>query len=454
MPLLSADHALEVCQALVDASPADETEVTLQSEEDRFARFSPEGPSQNADRERHELSVRVRLHTEAGWKEARATVGTLDEEEARAALGRAMALAGAASPDPDRLPLAGAVEIPGSAPHRPTQDHSFREKAEWIEVAMDRCAQAELAPAGLARTTVYTRTLVNSTGRVAEGALSRAHFSLTASPTDGSGDAGVAEQTHCDVARIDVDEVISRAVDRGTRGRNPKPIAAQEYTVVLEPLAVSSLMLFLSYAGLGAEELHLKASPLVGRIGERIFPEDLQLHDDAGYADHPGWRFDGEGTPRSRVALISDGAFGLPVTDARWARTLDLPDTGHSAPQPNSKGPAPENLVLAAGNKSMEQLISGVDNGLLISQFHYTNLMEPRDMILTGMTRGGTFHIQGGKVTDSVCNLRFTQSLVEALRHVTGIGRRQEIVGALFDGNIVCPALRLDGFRFTSTTEI
>ncbi len=110
--------------------------------------------------------------------------------------------------------------------------------------------------------------------------------------------------------------------------------------------------------------------------------------------------------------------------------------------------------MLAAGNKSMEQLISGVDNGLLISQFHYTNLMEPRDMILTGMTRGGTFHIQGGKVTDSVCNLRFTQSLVEALRHVTGIGRRQEIVGALFDGNIVCPALRLDGFRFTSTTEI
>jgi predicted Zn-dependent protease len=264
----------------------------------------------------------------------------------------------------------------------------------------------------------------------------------------------VAEQTHCDVGRIDVDEVITRAVDRGTRGRNPKPIAAQEYTVVLEPLAVSSLMLFLGYAGFGAEELHLKASPLVGRIGERIFPENLQLHDDAGYADNPGWRFDGEGTPRSRVALISDGAFGLPVTDARWARILDLPDTGHSAPQPNSKGPAPEDLVLSAGNESMEQLISGVDNGLLISQFHYTNLIEPRDMILTGMTRGGTFHIQGGKVTDSVCNLRFTQSLVEALRQVTGIGRRQEVVGALFDGNIVCPALRLDGFRFTSTTEI
>ena len=454
MTLLSSDHALEVCQALVKASPADETEVTLQSEEDRFVRFSPEGPSQNGDRERHSLSIRVRLQSDAGWKEARATVGTFGETETRAALGRAMALAGAAAPDPKRLPLEGAVEIPGSAPHRPTQDHSFREKAEWIERAMGSCAEADLAPAGLARTTVYSRTLVNSAGRVAEGALSRAHFSLTASPTDGTGDGGVAEQTHCDVGCIDADQVIARAVDRGRRGRNPRLLPAQEYTVVLEPLAVSSLMLFLGYAGFGAQELHERRSPLVGRIGERMFPEGLQLHDDAGSADHPGWRFDGEGTPRTRVALIQDGAFGQPVTDARWAKLLDLPNTGHSAPQPSSSGPAPENLVMGAGMESVEQLISGVDNGLLISQFHYTNLIEPRDMILTGMTRGGTFHIQGGQVGESVCNLRFTQSLVEALTRVSGIGNRPEIVGALFDGEIVCPALRIDGFRFTSATEL
>lgn len=454
MTLLTSDHALELCQALVASSPADETEVTLQSEEDRFVRYSPEGPSQNADRERHELSIRVRLHTEAGWKEARATLGTLGKAEGEAALKRAMILAEAAGPDPDRLPLGGPVDIAGSAPHRPTQDHSFREKAEWIDEAMLACEGADLEPAGLARTTVFSRTLVNSAGRVAEGALSRAHFSLTATPSDGSGDGGVAEQTHCDVGCIDPSEVIARAVDRGVRGRNPKPIEAREYTVVLEPLAVSSLMLFLGYAGFGAQELHEKRSPLVGRIGEQMFPKGLRLVDDAGCDLHPGWRFDGEGGPRSMVDLISDGAFGHPVTDARWARTLDLPDTGHSAPQPSSHGPSPENLVLAAGDKSVEQLIAGVEDGLLISQFHYTNLIEPRDMILTGMTRGGTFRIHKGAVGDAVCNLRFTQSLVEALTRVTGIGSRQEIVGALFDGEIVCPALRLDGFRFTSTTEL
>lgn len=454
MTLLSSDHALEVCQALVDASPADETEVTLQAEEDRFVRYSPEGPSQNGDRERYELSIRVRLHTEGGWKEARASLGTLGLDDGRAAIKRAMALAGAAAPDPKRLPLGGAVDIPGSAPHRPTQDHSFREKAEWIEAALTSCDQADLEPAGLARTTVFSRSLVNSAGRVAEGALSRAHFSLTATPSDGSGDGGVAEQTHCDVGCIDPSEVIARAVDRGTRGRNPQKIEAQEYTVVLEPLAVSSLMLFLGYAGLGAQELHEECSPLVGRIGERIFPEDLHLQDDAGSLLHPGWRFDGEGTPRSQVDLITAGAFGHPVTDARWARTLGLPDTGHSPAQPSSDGPAPENLVLAAGPDSVEQLIHGVDNGLLISQFHYTNLIEPRDMILTGMTRGGTFRIQAGAVGHSVCNLRFTQSLVEALTRVTGVGNRLEVVGALFDGEIVCPALRIDGFRFTSTTEL
>ena len=89
-----------------------------------------------------------------------------------------------------------------------------------------------------------------------------------------------------------------------------------------------------------------------------------------------------------------------------------------------------------------------------VTRFHYTNLIEPRDVTLTGMTRGGTFLIEGGRVTAPVCNLRFTQSLVEALQRVTGVGHRAEVAGALFQGEIVCPALRIEGFRFTSTTEL
>jgi len=454
MSLLTSDHAFEVCQAALATSTADETEVTLDSEEDRFVRYGPEGPSQNGDRERHCLAVRLRYRSPEGWREARATVGDLSEESVRAAVGRASVLAQVAAPDPHRVELGGAVDVPGSALHRPTQDHTFREKARWIDQAMEACSREGLVPAGMARTTVRSRHLVNSAGRRVEGALSRASFSLTATPEDGLSDGGVAEQTDCDVGRLDPGRVIARAVEKGSSGRSPRAVDPGEYTVVLEPLAVSSLLLFLSYQGLGAKEVHEQRSFLVDRQGVELFPSSLGLYDDAGLAEHPGWRLDGEGAPRQRVPLLEGGALQGPVTDAQWAARLGTANTGHGHAQPSAQGPSPQNLVLAAGDASVEDLVGGVERGLLVTRFHYTNLIEPRDVTLTGMTRGGTFLIEGGRVTAPVCNLRFTQSLVEALQRVTGVGHRAEVAGALFQGEIVCPALRIEGFRFTSTTEL
>ena len=80
-------------------------------------------------------------------------------------------------------------------------------------------------------------------------------------------------------------------------------------------------------------------------------------------------------------------------------------------------------------------------------------IRQPRDLTLTGMTRNGTFWIEGGEVRHAVCNLRFTETLVRALAGVTGVGREREVAGALFSGEVVTPALRIDGFRFTSTTD-
>ena len=61
MALLQSDHALELLRGIVDRSSADQTEVTLESVEDSFVRYASSGPTQNADRERHQLSIRVRL---------------------------------------------------------------------------------------------------------------------------------------------------------------------------------------------------------------------------------------------------------------------------------------------------------------------------------------------------------------------------------------------------------
>lgn len=460
MALLDQDHALDLLRGIVDGSPAAQTEATLECVEDRFVRFADVGPTQDADRERHLLTVRVRLASSgsqrgafAGWREARASCGSLDPEASGAALERALVLAEVSDPNPDLVPMGGPVQVSETALQRPTLDHTFREKAEWIGAALSACQGRELAPAGLAQTTAMTRTLVNSMGRAVHGARTRAAFSLTASSLDGEGGSGFAESIHANVERVDPPDVIRRAVEKAVASRVPIPVDPGEYTVVLEPAAVSAFLLFAAYHGFGAREVHEQSSFLCGRVGERLFPEALAIHDHATNELYPGFLFDGEGSPKTKVPLLVDGALQGPVTDERWARRLGVENTGHGRQQPSPDGPTCLNLVVQPGTESLEQLLGGVDRGLLVSQLHYTNMIEPRDLTLTGMTRNGTFLIENGRVGAAVQNLRFTQSLVDALRNVTGVGNRLSVAGALFDGEVVCPALRIEAFRFTSTTD-
>jgi len=456
MPLLPQEEALARAQALVDKSTAAETEVTIDSVEDRFARFADTGPTQSADRERADVSIRVRLTSEdgtPGLREARAVCGSLDDVVLDSALARAMALASVAHPNSKLVPLGGPVDVPETAAQRPTMDHTFREKAQWIDHALDACRREDLQPAGLVQTTGQARAIVNSAGRAVYGVKTRAAFALTASAKSSGGGSGFADAIASNVEQIDAESVVKRAVDKAILNRSPRPIDPGEYTVVLEPSAASSLLLFASYCGFGAQDFAEKSSFLCGRVGERLFPEFLTLRDNAANDFYPGFLFDGEGTPRRAVDLIDRGTLTGPVTDARWAQELGLENTGHAVQQPSNEGPEAQNLYLSPGNQSLEQLIGGVERGLLISQFHYTNMIEPKDLTLTGMTRNGTFLIENGALTGSVRNLRFTETLVNALSRVTGIGRDLEVAGALFDGEIVCPAMRIERFRFTSTTE-
>lgn len=454
MALLEEDHAFEIADAVLAASDADETEVTINCVEDRFVRFGHEGPTQSADRERYDLAVRVRFRDGEGYREARASAASLDEASVLGALGRAEILARVASADEAAVPLGGPVEVEGSAPSRPTQDHSFKEKAEWIEAALLRCEAESLHGGGLARTTVTSRSIVNSAGRRVHGATSRAEFSLTCA--DGGADAetigGSASATsvRCFVDQVDVDAVIEDAVTSAVRARGADDLDAAPMDVLLEPQAVAALLTFTSGLGFGARSFHEGSSFLTGRAGERVFSEQVSIADDPAHADLRGLRFDGEGSPRRNHPLVSSGTAHGPVTDAAWARRLDLPNTGHAQAQPSTAGPSASHLVMAEGKFSREELLERLGDGLLVRQLHYVNVVEPRDLVLTGMTRGGVFRVNGGEVGGAVGNLRFTQSLVQALGAVDGVGDRATRVGSLMGGELVAPAILVRGFQFTS----
>jgi predicted Zn-dependent protease len=107
---------------------------------------------------------------------------------------------------------------------------------------------------------------------------------------------------------------------------------------------------------------------------------------------------------------------------------------------------------MAAGETPRDDLVAGIDRGLLVTRFHYTNTVHPKLAIITGMTRDGLFLVEDGEIVGPVRNLRFTQSYLAALAGVEAVSRERRLLRGYL-GPVVVPALRVSPFTFTGATE-
>ena len=257
MTQVSREQALDIAHALVRESPADETEVTFEQVSERFVRFAACGPTQTADRSRCELAVRVRLVQGGGLREARASVVANSLPDGRRALARAIELAQFAPPNAALAKLGAAVDLRASPRQEQSQPHEFAHKATWIRAALEAARTANLEPAGLIQTSSLARAIVNSRGRAVFDTTGRHSFALTLT---GGGGAGTAQDSAASAEQVDHARVISRAVEKAVSSRDPIGVPPGDYSVVLEPLAVSSILLFAAYQGFGAREVDEQSS--------------------------------------------------------------------------------------------------------------------------------------------------------------------------------------------------
>ena len=461
---LGSEVLLEGAQSAVDMAMQlpgiAEAEATIELTANSFCRFADVGPTQGAERAKLDVLLRLRLQAGKELREATVTGQSIEFDDVTRLIARARDLAAVSPHLKDPVPMGGPVKadmnkLRGSI-DAATVSHTGADKAPIVDAAIRRCEEAGVMPAGLFDTTGVARALANSRGRALHYEGSRAGFSLTASERIGKqiGGAGWNEGVRNRVADLDTDAIARIACEKAAPGVARGSVEPGEYTVILEPSAVSSLLLFASYVGFGAKDVEEKASFLCDRIGKPLFRPDLCIRDRWNHPLYTSCGFDGEGTPKKALALLDKGAFTGPVTNRLYASRAGLsPDASSGHCIAGAAGPRPNSLAIDAGDQTREQLIAGVKRGLLVTQFHYTNLIEPRNMMLTGMTRNGLFLIEDGEVRGPLKNLRFTQGLVDALQKVVGIGNDLDVAGALFDGEVVVPSLRIDGFRFTSATD-
>jgi predicted Zn-dependent protease len=243
------------------------------------------------------------------------------------------------------------------------------------------------------------------------------------------------------------------AVQKALRARNPQPLEPGVFTVVLEPYAVLDLLEMLNHVGMGARAVQEGRSWMNDRIGRQVMSPSVTIiddgHDEAGFP----LPFDFEGVPKQKVLLVENGVPRGPVYDSTTARKEGKESTGHALPPPNTYGPAALNLVMSPGTATVEDMIRSTERGLHITRFWYTRVVHPRDCVITGMTRDGTFLIEHGELTTPVKNLRFTQGYVPALAGVELIGREARTLTGSWLGAGRVPALKLREFTFTGATQ-
>jgi predicted Zn-dependent protease len=444
-----AHDALALAERVLAAAEREgptEAEALVMAEDLALTRFANSQIHQNVA----ETNATVNLRFVVGKRVGVASSGRTDDEGLRALAAHAAAIArvveelddwsGLPGPTPiEPLDVAYATATAGASPEL---------RAEGVRAVIAAADAAGVTAYGSFSTGIETMAVANSRGIRATGSRTGAQL-LTVSMGPGGG-TGYAEQAAVDATTIDAAAIGRESAEKARATADAVAIEAGDYPVVLEEYAVTDLLDMLGYLGFSALAVQEERSFV--EIGKRVGSELVSIIDDGRDPTGLPMAFDYEGVAKQRVSLLEDGVCRGVVHDAQTAARAGVTSTGHGLPAPNPYGPFPINQSMAAGTTPRAELIAGLDRGLLVTRFHYTNPVHPKLAIVTGMTRDGTFLVEGGQIVGPVRNLRYTQSYLDAIAATVAVSQERKTLKGVLGGAVV-PALRIDGWTFTGTTE-
>jgi predicted Zn-dependent protease len=302
--------------------------------------------------------------------------------------------------------------------------------------------------AGIYATEAGVEAIYNTAGVAAFYAETLAQVSITAMAGDRS---GWAKATEMSAASLDHASLARQAAQKASLSRAPREVPPGRYTVILEPAAVLDLVgqIFPDFSATAVDD---KRSFLNDRLAEQLFGQNITIVDDVTHPLTMGAPFDGEGLGRQTVTLVENGVPNQLVTSRVSAQRHGVQATGHGFPIPNEVGEAPVNIVIAGGKTSVEEMIASTERGILVTRLWYIREVDPYEKVMTGMTRDGTFWVEGGEVAYGLKNFRFNESVVSMLGRVEALSPTGRAAGEeTFD--MVVPAMKVREFGFTELTK-
>jgi predicted Zn-dependent protease len=440
--------ALDIARAALEAAGG-EAEAVAHSERSGLARFAGSEVHQPTLIENVVVTLRV-LH---GNRAGVATTNRIDDEGLAELTQRASAAAESAPPDDTFPGLAPAAQLPDVQGYdEATASLGPDEQARLAAAAID--AADGIPVYGFLTSAVSELAVASSTGVRVEQRMTDATALVVAAGDDCS---GYAERTAWKAGDVDPAAVTREASEKAARTKGAGTLEPGLYRAVLEPYAFADLLEYFSHDSLGALGLLEKRSYLSGRIGERVVDEKITIRDDPLDPHGLPKAFDFEGTPKQPVLLVENGVARGVVWDRTTAARGGEESTGSAVPfELRRYGPAPVALSVAAGEAgSLEELDEAVGDGIHVTRLHYLSVVSPREGIVTGMTRDGTFRVRDGRRAEPLVNLRFTVSVPEMLADVPALTRermqvnRTQWYGERYAYGYLVPAIATAKFTIT-----
>ena len=459
--MLSQDQAGDIFDRIRKLSSADEVEVLFSGGHFALTRFANNTIHQNVAEENHSVSVR----TVFDKRTARASTNRFDDESLRQVVRASENLAKVQHPDADLLQMPDGHE---AGELRPASSRHFAQtaavtpqlRADGVGKIVDVAEKHKLTTAGVFSSNEFCEGIFNSRGLSRWHTQTSAEISITMLAADSS---GWQKANFPDVANLDPLKLAEVAAQKAMDSAHPREVPAGKITVILEPAAVLDIVGFMFW-DFGGMAILDQRSFLTGRIGTKLFGENITIWDDVAHTLQAGSPFDGEGVARQKVPLIENGVVRRVVyarATAERMRRSEYSDkvgpiepTGHGFPIPNEIGEMPLNIVFAPANdpQTIPQMIASTERGVLVTRLWYIREVEPFEKMLTGMTRDGTFYVENGKVQGGVRNFRFNESLIHMLSNVEAMSVPVRSCGEeSFD--MVVPAMKVKDFNFTEVTK-
>jgi predicted Zn-dependent protease len=442
MAILSKEEAQKLLQKVLGYSKAEECEVGINGTEGGNIRYARNSVSTAGEVSRLTLSV----SSSFGKKTGTATIDEFDDASLEKVVKRSEELAQLAPENPEHMPLLGPQQYPESITYVPaTAAITPDTRAEAVGKSIRVCKDAKLQAAGYLENSTGFEAIMNSKGLFAYNKGTDVIFTITTRNEEGTGSGYAARGFH-DVSKLDTYSATKVATTKANGSIGAKAIEPGKYTVILEPVAVAYMLenMFFGLDARNADEGRSFMSKAGGgnRLGEQLMDAKVNIYSDPFNADLPSSTWNREGQPLDKRSWIEKGVVKNLSYSRYWAEKKNV------APVPG-----PGNIIMDGGDQTIEQMIKSTEKGILVSRLWYIRMVDPQTLLLTGLTRDGTFYIENGEVKFPVKNFRFNESPVIMLNNVEALGKPERSISVESYRSYLVPPMKVRDFTFTSLSD-